>query len=177
MKKTIGFIMTLCLLLTGCDEATVSDITDQAMNIAQAEDENVLGIKGASPNGYKQTYGEAFDEFFAYPAWKYFKGTQNGPDEDSDGKPDYEINDIDIVEFTGYCTYNDDVYYDEIYGTVSLEDGYLRVRNIPSTDGDIIGEIYDKTQVVITNTDIDEWYEIEYNGGVGYVFSDYIIIN
>jgi hypothetical protein len=65
-------------------------------------------VKSGTNNSYPGiTYEEAFENFFAYPTWEYFKGTQDGPDDDGDGEPDYTIDDIDVVEFTGNCTYSD----------------------------------------------------------------------
>ena len=72
------------------------------------EDPNVVGVKNGHPSNYpNQTYGDAFSNFFAAPTWKYFKGEKEGPDDDGDGKPDYTESDIDVVEFTGRCTYSD----------------------------------------------------------------------
>ncbi len=84
----------------------VDDITDQTANVVQSQNKNVLGVKGGTRSDYPAiTYEKAFEEFFSSPTWKYFKGTQEGPDEDGDGKPDYTRDNIDVVEFTGYCTY------------------------------------------------------------------------
>ena len=109
MKKKKGvcllmaFILSCGGALSGCG---VDDITDQAANIVQSEDEHVLSVKNGSPNNYPdKTFGDSFDDFFGSPTWKYFKGTQEGPDEDGNGEPDYVNDDVDIVEFTGYCTY------------------------------------------------------------------------
>jgi hypothetical protein len=100
---------TLSFGLCACGaEAVVDDVKDQVSNVVQADDENVLAVKGGTNSNYPGiTYEEAFESFFAYPTWKYFKGTQDGPDDDGDGEPDYTIDDIDVVEFTGNCTYSD----------------------------------------------------------------------
>lgn len=138
MKKYLLIALT-ALLCTGCEEASISDVTDQAMNIIQAEDENVLGIKNTIPSSYNNTtYGEAFESFFAYPAWKYFVGTQEGADENGDGQPDYTINNVDVVEFTGYCEYNNVEVKALIQFTMNKEDGifeatYLSFNDVPQS--------------------------------------------
>ncbi|MCR5419492.1 MAG: zinc ribbon domain-containing protein [Lachnospiraceae bacterium] len=71
-------------------------------------DPHVLAVKNGSPSSYPdKTYGKAFDNFFKSPKWRYFRGTQEGTDEDGDGKPDTEEQNVDVVEFTGYCRYSD----------------------------------------------------------------------
>lgn len=106
IKKTkIYLIMAMAALglVSGCSEATLKDaqeitedvvqeVADQAENIADIEDEHVLKVKNGYPENYPDvTFGEAFDNFFAMPTWKYFKA-ETGED---------------VVEFTGYCTYQD----------------------------------------------------------------------
>lgn len=123
MKKRMK---TLCILgcvgiLTGCGvndtdmkelsdttKDVVKEVSDQTANIVYSEDKYVLSVKGGHPERYSNaTYGQAFEDFFAYPTWKYFKGTKEGSDEDGDGKSDTEEENVDVVEFTGYCTYQD----------------------------------------------------------------------
>lgn len=124
MKKRMKMLLVLgCVgVLAGCGEISdrdvkelsdttkdvVREVVDQTANIRDSEDEHVLSVKGGHPESYPNaTYGKAFEDFFAYPTWKYFKGTKEGSDEDGDGKPDTEEENVDIVEFTGYCTYQD----------------------------------------------------------------------
>ncbi len=83
------------------------DVGDLVSDIAQKDDPNVLAVKGGSPYTYPDiTYEQAFSAFFSSPTWKYFVGTQEGPDDDGDGKPDYTRSNVDVVEFTGYCMYS-----------------------------------------------------------------------
>ena len=138
-KKIVECMMLalLCLLMTGCNE---SDVTDQITNVVQAEDENVLGVKGGTSSAYPGiTYGEAFDNFFGSPTWKYFQGTQKGPDDDGDGEPDYVEENVDVVEFTGYCTYHDVEVKALIQFTLDNEAGtfeatYLSFNDVPQNN-------------------------------------------
>lgn len=136
MKKIhyLCMISVILVFLTGCSE---TDITDQMANIKNAKEEHVLSVKGGSPVGHPDmTFGEAFDNFFAYPTWQYFVGIQEGYDEDGDGKPDYTIDNVDVVEFTGYCTYQDVEVKARIQFTLA-EDGdtfettYLAFNEVP----------------------------------------------
>lgn len=141
-KKLAGIIAAGILSLGLCScgvDTVVDDIADQTANIMQAEDEHVLGIKHGVNERYPDiTYDEAFRAFFAYPTWKYFKGTEEGPDDDGDGKPDYTNNNIDVVEFTGTCTYRDVEVKALIQFTLN-EDGttfdatYLSFNDVPQS--------------------------------------------
>lgn len=106
MKKkiaTIGLAMMAFGMVCGCSEGEIKDaqktaenvaeeVVDQAENIADSEEEHVLSVKNGYPEAYPEiTFGEAFDNFFGAPTWKYFEG-ENGED---------------VVEFTGYCTYQE----------------------------------------------------------------------
>lgn len=105
MKKIIIALLMVALVFTGCD---VSDVEDQVANVTQAEDEHILSVKKAHSSEYPNiTYEQAFEYFFSSPTWKYFVGTSEGPDDDGDGEPDYTKEDVDVVEFTGYCTYDE----------------------------------------------------------------------
>lgn len=97
---TIVVAVTLCCTI-GCSQETekevlevaenvVQEVSEQAEDIENKEDENVLKIKNGHPEDYPDiTYGEAFDNFFGSPMWEYLGGE----------------NKEDIVEFTGYYTY------------------------------------------------------------------------
>lgn len=178
MKKVIAvslLVVLVCFSQTGCSE---EDVIDRVTNVVQAEDENVLSVKGGEPFAYPgKTYGEAFENFFGSPAWKYFVGTKEGPDDDGDGRPDYTEENVDIVEFTGYCTYKDVEVKALIQFTLSKDDNtfeatYLSFNEVPQnnfmllalmeavfTDGDI-----DKAQAdesVISQDSFDEVVESE----------------
>lgn len=100
------FSLSACATQEGIED-TANQVVDEVANVVQAEDEHVKGVKNGTSFEYPDvTYGEAFEAFFGTPTWKYFKGTQEGPDDDGDGEPDYTEENIDIVEFTGYCEYS-----------------------------------------------------------------------
>lgn len=80
MKKILSIVLVgiLCVGLCGCSTDTVDQIT----NVVQSENENVLLVKNGTNDNYPDvTYGDAFEEYFKTPTWKYFKGTQEGPDD------------------------------------------------------------------------------------------------
>ena len=153
MKKILflaACIVSAGILLAGCTDSEIkeaSDIAekiaeeaeDQARNITDSQDSHVLGVKNGHPLDYPdQTYGNAFEDFFAYPTWKYFVGTKEGADEDGDGKPDFEQEDVDIVEFTGYCTYQDTEVKALMQFTLdeesnSFEATYLSFNDVPQS--------------------------------------------
>ena len=130
-------LILMIIFITGCNE---SDVTDQITNVVQAEDPNVIGVKNGTNSEYpNMTYGEAFERFFVAPTWKYFKGTKNGPDDDGDGKPDYVEEDVEIVEFTGYCTYYDVEVKALIQFTLNNAEGtfqatYLSFNEVPQSN-------------------------------------------
>ena len=101
-------------------------IMDRFMDLTQANDEHVRGVKYGSPNSYPDiTYAEAFDYFFGSPTWTYFRGTQEGSSVEHD-----------VVEFTGTCFYRDSEVKARIQFTIS-EDGktfeatYLSFNDVP----------------------------------------------
>ena len=137
-KASILLVGTLLFALTGCGaDAAVNDVVNQVANVAQSEDEHVLAVKGGTCSDYPgQTYGEAFAGVFGAPKRMYFVGTQQGPDEDGDGKPDYEKENIDVVEFTGYCTYADVEVKARIQFALDMENNtfeavYLSFNDVP----------------------------------------------
>ena len=146
-KKIIPFILlalTFCIFTTGCRK---DDVKDKVVSVIQSTDENVLFVKNGSPSGYPdQTYGEAFEDFFTSPTWKYFSGTKEGPDDDGDGEPDSIEKNIDVVEFTGYCMYQDVEVKALIQFTLDKEAGtfeptFLSLNDVPQNGLMLIGLI------------------------------------
>lgn len=157
MKKCFGIVLSIIIvigLLSACES---SDIEDQVINVMQSEDTHVLSVKGGTPSAYSEmTYGEAFESFFGSPTWKYFVGTKEGADEDGDGRPDYTEENVEIVEFTGYCTYQDIEVKALIQFTLSKEDDtfeatYLSFNDVPQNMFTLAALL----EAVFTNEDID----------------------
>lgn len=150
MKKKLFYLVVFVTLagsfLTGCTEQELKEATDavesvakealdQAENLSDSQDSHVLAVKNGHPQDYPdKSYGDAFDAFFSYPTWKYFKGTKEGPDEDGDGKPDYKEEEADIVEFTGHCTYLDSEVKALIQFTLSKENDTFEATYLSFND-------------------------------------------
>lgn len=60
-------------------------------------------------------------------------------------------------------------------GTIITENDALNVRQLPSTESTKIGTV-DKGSTVIICSEVDGWYEIEFNGNSGYVSGEYVQI-
>lgn len=175
MKKMIGIIliiaMSMALYACGADDAI-----DQMANVVQAEDEHVLAVKNGTPNAYpEKKYGETFGSFFASPTWKYFVGTKEGPDEDGDGKADYTEENVDVVEFTGYCTYHDVEVKALIQFTLSKDDDtfeatYLSFNDVPQN----MFMLSALLEAAFTDQDMDETVEDESNP---LTYNDDLVVN
>lgn len=184
-KVRIICLMMIVAVLSSCACST-DDITDQEANIFQAEDEHVLEVKGGTSIAYPgKTFGEAFENFFDSPTWKYFVGTKEGSDEDGNGKPDYIEENVDIVEFTGYCTYQGVRVKARIQFTLNKEDDtfsatYLFFNEVPQsmlmlsalmekvfTDEDSAGAEESFTGTPVLYYDIPEGF-VEQEDGIWY---------
>ena len=146
LKKMMSVVLAgmLCFSMCACgggsdnSESSVKESADRGMKTVSLENGNI-------------TYGEAFEEFFADPTWKYFKGTQDGPDDNEDGEPDYTIDDIDVVEFTGRCTYQDVEVKALIQFTLDKDAGtfdavYLSFNEVPQSTlmlGGLISTVFE----------------------------------
>lgn len=137
MKKRVLYALILAGILastTGC-----GDIEEQVENAVDLYDEHVLAVKNGYSLSYPNiTYEAAFESFFSSPTWNYFTGVQEGPDDDGDGKPDYTIDGVDVVEFTGYCTYRNVEVKALLQFVLSKEDDtfeavYLSFNDIPQS--------------------------------------------
>lgn len=201
LKKAMGVILAsiLCFGLCACggDSDTKEEISTSLSEalLDQEDTENILLIKEAVNNHYPGniTYGEAFKAFFSDAKWRYFKGTQEGPDDNEDGEPDYILDDIDVVEFTGKCMYRDvevtaliQFTLDKEAGT--FEAGYLSFNEIPQStimlidlidsvfesymeDNDIQSDDYDENATINTSDDYN--YEaLNYTGEYESLFED-----
>lgn len=64
---------------------------------------------------------------------------KQGPDDDGDGEPDYTEDNVEIVEFTGRCTYKDVEVKALIQFTLNQDDDtfeatYLSFNEVPQSD-------------------------------------------
>lgn len=69
-------------------ETSTEESTEESLSVIGSQ--HIETVKNAHPENFPRcTYGQAFEEFFTSPEWKYFEST--------DGR--------DIVEFSGNCLY------------------------------------------------------------------------
>lgn len=100
----------------------------------------------------------------------------------------YEITESNIKIITNYGEKSDGKLITDIKsksknnqknkGIVTIEDGYLNVRESPSTNGKIIGKLYNGDKITIEETSEDgKWYKISKDDIKGYVSKDYVKTN
>lgn len=136
MKKYLALSLCALLLTSSLTACETKEVSDQIANITNADDSRVDSVKNGTSSEYPgKTWGNAFESFFSATTWKYFNGTLEGPDEDEDGKSDNIQNDIDVVEFTGHCTYsNTDVLARiqfRLYDDGTFEPVFLAFNEVP----------------------------------------------
>lgn len=51
----------------------------------------------------------------------------------------------------------------------------LNVRSAPSMDAGVLGQLYNGQEMNIITKTGGQWFKIEYNGGIGYVHSGYVV--
>lgn len=130
-------VITLIALALAEIKNLAGNENSNGSSVFQSENEYVASVKNGSPLAYPdKTYGEAFENFFGSPKWKYFLGTKEGLDEDSDGVPDSTEENVDVVEFTGYCTYQNVEVKALLQFTLSQENDtfeatYLSFNEVP----------------------------------------------
>ena len=122
--KYIVIMVAMLSMLSGCavTDQMFDNAADYAYDLAQSDDSYVKTIKSAKMLGYNFTYEKAFSNFFAHPKWKHFTS--------DDG--------VEVVEFTGDCTYDDQEVRaliqfqitDESNGYISWEATYLSLNNV-----------------------------------------------
>ena len=132
-----------CSTLTACG---AEDTVEQVASRLQAEDEHILMVKGGYPTSHPdKTYGDAFEAFFGSPTWTYFKGSSDDSDET-----------YDVVEFMGYCTYQDVKVKALIQFTLDVEGGtfetsYLSFNEVPQSQLMLAGLI----EAAFTNEELE----------------------
>lgn len=107
MKKWLPFLLSAALLTSSMTACVIKDTANPGQNSASGTESDANTVKNCTNSEYPgTTWGTAFESYFSDTGWKYFSGTLEGPDENSDGKPDFTENNTDIVEFTGHCMYS-----------------------------------------------------------------------
>lgn len=104
------------------DEA--DEMPEVQSNSIETDDVKIYFVKNGYPLIYPNiTYGQAFDEFFADPKWEYFRSEEG----------------VDVVEFTGICTYKEtqveanlQFILNESEGT--FQQGALSFNDVPQED-------------------------------------------
>lgn len=152
MKK-YGIILLVVFLLSGCTSAThVAEKAGQAINDevkhqASKVDPNVQAVKGGTIGEYTTiTVGEAFEAFFAEPKWKYFKADTNE----------------DVVEFTGYCTYQEVKVLARLQFIVdeeTFEIGALSFNDVPQNElikASLMSKIYENEETAEVDNTLEE---------------------
>jgi hypothetical protein len=133
------------MLLCACNaetEKTIKDVTsnlkDQASNIIDMEDPHVLSVKtGHFSSSPDKSIGDAFQEFFGDPTWKYFKAESGN----------------EIVEFTGYMMYQEAKVKARLQFILndnkSFESGALSFNDVPQNElikASLMSSVFDKNK-------------------------------
>lgn len=64
-----------------------------------------------------------------------------------------------------------------LIGTVYDVDTFLNIRSGPGTTYDVIGRAYaNEKYTVITEFYTEKWHKVEYDGGIAYIHSDYLVV-
>lgn len=61
-------------------------------------------------------------------------------------------------------------------GTVSVQWGWLNIRESPSLDAPIIARAWNGNPITVLGRTPDGWYKVDYYGRIGYARSEYIIL-
>ncbi len=97
-----------------------SDMEQEALQEPDTwqDDEYVAIVRNMCPDAYPlQTYGQAFDQFFASPKWEHFKG------EGEDGA------ETEIVNFVGSCTYGETLVEAQFQFTLNMEEETVNITH------------------------------------------------
>ena len=128
MKVKLGCLFMVIMLVVACVSCSSSsmdsaskEIQDAMSNLTDSNNKYVLMVKGGyRSNNPDVTYDKAFSSFFGTPRLRFF--------ESEDG--------LDVVEFTGDCTYQDVPVKARIQFVVDEENGtfeavYLAFNEVP----------------------------------------------
>jgi len=155
-------------------QVTEEQVSYQSASKLKTDDEYIQKVKEGIPDAYPgKTYGEYFDKFFESPTWNYYVGIEDGPDDDGDGKPDYTEDNVDIVEFTGNCYYQDVKVKALIQFTLSKTDDtfsatYLSLNDVPQnmvTLASLLSRVFEEDdsteEVMATSEQVSDYSDSE----------------
>jgi len=140
----LSVVVGSMLLFAGCEEAneTVEKVTKDVAEAIQVDatkdNEYLLSVKNGSFTDYpNHPLGEAFENYFSSPKWKYFEADSGEH----------------VVEFTGYCTYMEAKVKATLQFTVEedggkFEVGALDFNGVPQTElikFALVESIFDET--------------------------------
>lgn len=148
MKKQLLMMLAVAVLLTGCNNA---DNKDTEANTQQMETESSVTDQDEETSSATSETTETTSEIETEAQTEV---ETEAPNEDSPATT-YTYTDMDKT----------------MYAKSSVN-----VRDLPSTDGNKLGGLSKAQEVHVTGQcNETNWYRIEYNGGVGYVSSNYLI--
>lgn len=139
-KKIILLMISIMLILSSCSTSRLkldNVVQNSSNNDNNTDNEYVLMVKkGYNESNPDISYGKAFENFFANPSWKYFKGEESQ----------------DVVEFTGDCTYMDVDVKALIQFTIDKENNefeatYLSLNEVPQnmlTLSSLMAKVFEK---------------------------------
>lgn len=99
------------------------------------------------------------------------------PDEtETTAAPEQVTEPVTEIETTTEETTTPEPVQTSIYDSIAMSqvDNYVNVRSLPSTDGEIVGKIYNNCAATIIGTEGD-WYKIESGNVSGYIKSEYFV--
>ena len=104
--------------------------------------------------------------------------TQEGTEEETtEPMPETTTEPVTEEETTTEETTTEAPVETSVYDSIAMSqvDNYVNVRSLPSTDGEIVGKIYNNCAATILGTEGD-WYKIESGNVTGYIKSEYFVI-
>lgn len=137
-----------------------------------------LLVSKISIDDYEKSVSDWTDLNAKYNLIKYFEFKKLKENEQLGNLID-SYNYFEYDSFKSINMINDSSLENNSYtGTVKLTDGYLNVRESPSTKGKVIGKLYNGDKVTIEETSEDEkWLKISKDDINGYVSKDFIKLN
>lgn len=103
--------------------------------------------------------------------------TQETTEETTEPMPETTTEPVTEEETTTEETTTEAPVETSVYDSIAMSqvDNYVNVRSLPSTDGEIVGKIYNNCAATILGTEGD-WYKIESGNVTGYIKSEYFVI-